>query len=391
MLNILAGMVESEAGGNATDTFEERVKIAQAQRTPTKRAGETNETMAAREERESAEVAFAKAMSVLTPEQREVFARATHFLDPMTRLIETKAEGEQRMACWSKFAMPSLRSHHQELASNVMEGDFAALIGKVMRDKSEAIVHSKESLLRDMDEVVGNGLTIEELLDEFTKIRFKHKRVFGTEMDADLVKPKILRCAEKRGEDYARKISDWRMDGNHLKWDYDKLKLRLQFIEAEQAVKERESAAAGGGAARQGRSGAARSKQTNSDSRASMDCYSGKDCNKIDCPYKHPTDRGGPAGKKGKKEKGQGKGYKNTECFTCGETGHISRDCPLRPSKEELEARRAAARRAIVPPEGAATSSQETNASEQEEGRHRRRGRGRQEQRAPRSYRSLKR
>jgi len=132
MLNILAGMVESEAGGNATGTFEERVKIVQAQRTPTKRAGETNETMAAREERESAEVAFAKAMSVLTPEQREVFARATHFLDPMTGRIETKAEREQRMACWSKFAMPSLRSHHQELASNVMEGDFAALIGKVM-------------------------------------------------------------------------------------------------------------------------------------------------------------------------------------------------------------------------------------------------------------------
>ena len=88
-----------------------------------------------------------------------------------------------------------------------------------MRDKSEAIVHTKESLLSDMDNVAGEGLNIAELTDKFAMIRLQHKRVFGMDMDADLVKPKILRCAEKRGDDYSRKISEWRMDGCHLKWD----------------------------------------------------------------------------------------------------------------------------------------------------------------------------
>ena len=62
MLNILAGMQEGNTGGQAPDTFDERIKIMTAQRTPTNRASETNEGLAEPEEKESAEAAFAKAM-----------------------------------------------------------------------------------------------------------------------------------------------------------------------------------------------------------------------------------------------------------------------------------------------------------------------------------------
>ena len=244
------------------------------------------------------------------------------------------------------------------------------MISKVMRDKSKAIAHTKESLLRDMHKVDSDGLSIEELMDEFVKLRFKHMRIFGTDMDPELVKPKMLRCAARLGDDYAEKISEWRMDGNHLKWDYDKLKLQLLYIEDEQSVKEREAAAAGGNSARQG-AAQGRPTKKGQDARGKMDCFGGADCSRAKCPYKHPPGREEPTDNGGKKGKGQGQGGRgggNKECYLFGDKGHQVRNCPLKPSKEEIEAKKARANLANVPAGGAAQPAQAAGAGEPEGG-----------------------
>ena len=297
-LNVLAGI----KSGVSID-FPDRVRDVMARRTPTKRRGEDDAALTKRELEESTQIAYAHALESLDPEQRERFTKVALFLDPVTRKIESKAIRQKRLDAWSRFVCPSTRDHHSEMMETVMEGDFGGLFGKVLRDKSEALIHTKESLLNDLNAIDGTGLTVQQVMDKFDGVRATHRRVIGVDIDPDLVKPKIFRVIESLGEEFAKYGFGKRIKGKTLKWSYEEITKRFQVVEDELEKMAQETGSTAKGPASQRAARATKDgKRDRNRPRVPMeeqDCYAGRKCNRPDCKRKHP----------------KGDGKRSTKCF----------------------------------------------------------------------------